>query len=214
MFHPSIDDCFALCAFIISVLNFHHLKRTGLQLFPLFLFFILVVKGVKLILPHETLWLYNISTTVAFIFYAYILSLILQDTAFRTMALRFAFVYPVLVLFNLFFIQGFTRLHSYTMILGALFMIIFCGLFFYELLLDPREDQLLKDPGFWVSTGILFYYLGDLSYDILFNLLQKYATNTGWKLFINIDNNLTLILYTCFIIAFLCKRNPRRSLSR
>ena len=214
MFLSFIDDYFTLCAFIISIMNFRHLKKSCMSLFPFFLLFILLMDSIELILPNDALLLYNISTAAAFVFYAYTLSLILREAAFKTMTFRFILVYPVLFLFNLFFIQGIARPQSYTMILGSVFMIIFCGLYFYEQLLDPREDHLLKSPGFWISTGILFYYLGTLSYDILFNILQKYTVNTGWKLFINIDNNLTLILYSCFIIAFLCKRNPRRSLSR
>jgi hypothetical protein len=121
--------------------------------------------------------------------------------------------YPFLVLLNLLFVQGFMNYHSYTMVVGSIFMVIFCGLYFYELLLNPLEGALFRDPMFWISTGILFFYLGDLSYDILFNLLQKYATNTSGKLFQNINNNLILMLYSCFIIAFLCRRNPRKSLS-
>jgi hypothetical protein len=91
-------------------------------------------------------------------------------------------------------------------------MILFCCRFFYELLLNPLEPKLRRDPMFWISTGILFFYLSDLSYDLLFHLLDKYAAGDGRKVFQRINNNLILMLYSCFIIAFLCKRNIRRSL--
>ena len=100
------------------------------------------------------------------------------------------------------------------MTLGSVFLVIFCCLFFYELLLNPVEEELRKDPMFWIATGILFFYLGDLSFNLFYNLLDAYASITAKKLFLNINNNLTLILYSCFIMAFLCKRNLRRSLSQ
>jgi len=115
------------------------------------------------------------------------------------------------VLLNLLFIQGFTQFHSYTVALGNMFMIVLCCLFFYELLLHPLEGELRKVPMFWISTGILFFHLGDLSFDLLFNLLKNDAT--GKDFFQSINNNLILILYSCFIIAFLCQRSLVKSLS-
>lgn len=214
----SLNICFELSAFIVSVLAYPRIKGTPIRLFPFFLFFIVGVeltgRYLKILFPaYHNGWLYNISTTIEFIFYAYIFEKQLRSPALRKAASRFMLVYPLLVLLNLLFVQGFRQFHSYTMVVGSISMIIFCSLYFYELLLNPLEGDLRRDPMFWISTGILFFYLGDLSYDILFNLLQKYATNTSGKLFQNINNNLILMLYSCFIIAFLCRRNPRKSLS-
>jgi hypothetical protein len=215
MFPLPIYIYFELGAFIVSALTCRYLKGTAFRLFPFFLFFIVVVEltGVYTgqVLHYKNSWIYNISTTLEYIFYAYIFSLTLRDPAFKKLALRFMAVYPVLVLLNLLFIQGFTQFHSYTIVLGNIFMIVFCCLFFYELLLDPLEGELSKVPMFWISTGILFFHLGDLSFDILFNLLKNDAT--GKDFFTSINNNLILILYSCFIIAFLCQRSLVKSLS-
>ncbi len=217
MFLFHIRNYFELAAFIISVLCYPGLRGTPLRTFPLFLFFIVVVElagnYISAVLRHGNAWLYNISTTLEFVFYAYIFRLQLKDPAFKKAASRFMIFYPMLVLLNLLFIQGFLRFHSYTMVVGSILIIIFCCFYFYELLQNPREGDLLRDPMFWISTGVLFFYLGDLSYNLLFNLLQEYAAHTGGKLFQSINNNLILMLYSCFIIAFLCRRNPGKSLS-
>ncbi|HTI11133.1 MAG TPA: hypothetical protein VL832_21325 [Puia sp.] len=217
MYPLSISNYFELGAFIISVLAYGKLRGTSFRFFPFFLFIIVLVefagRYIRMVLLHKNAWLYNISTTLEFVFYAYIFQLQLRDPALKKAASRFMFIYPILVLLNLLFVQGFMQFHSYTMVLGSIAMIVFCCLYFYELLQNPLEGELRRDPMFWISSGILFFYLGDLSYNLLFNLLQKYAANNGGRLFQSINNNLILMLYSCFIIAFLCRRNPRKSLS-
>jgi hypothetical protein len=215
MFHLPFFIYFEMAAFIASALTWQSLKGTALRLFPLFLFFIvaaeLIGNYISQVLHQKNGWLFNITTTLEYIFYAHIFSLTLRDPAFKTMARRFMAIYPMVVLLNLLFVQGFTEFHSYTVVLGSLFMIILCCLFFYELLLNPLEGELRKVPMFWISTGILFFHLGDLSFDLLFNLLKNDAT--GKEFFSSINNNLILILYSCFIIAFLCQRSLAKSLS-
>jgi len=213
----SVNIFFELAAFTVSVLAYPKLKGTPLRLFPFFLLFIVLVelmgRYIHAVLLQKNAWLYNVSTTIEFIFYTYIFQLQFRDGTYKKSAIRFMLFYPLLVLLNLVFVQGFMNFHSYTMVVGNIFMVIFCSLYFYELLLNPVEGELRRDPMFWISSGILFFYLGDLSYELLFNLLQKYARNSNWKLFQNINNNLILMLYSCFIIAFLCRKNPRKSLS-
>ncbi len=216
MFPLPIFIYFELAAFVVGMLTYHFLKGTTFRLFPFFLLFIVIVEltGTYIVrkLHQHNSWLMNISTTLEYVFYAYIFSLTLRDPAFKKMARRFMACYPVLVLLNLLFVQGFTEFHSYTVVLGSIFMVIFCCFFFYELLLNPLEGELRKEPMFWTSTGILFFYLGDLTFNLLFTLLKD--DEMGGKVFQSINNNLILILYSCFIIAFLCQRSLAKSLLR
>ena len=216
MFPLSFVNYLELSALCISALAFPKFKGSSFRLFPFFLGFITLVgltdRGLRLNLLQRQAWLFDLTATVEFIFYAYIFETHLRSPVFKKIASRFIAVYPVLVLLDALFIQGFDRLPSYTLILGSLFMIVLCCLFFYELLLHPLEGRLSRDPMFWISTGILFFYLGGLSYSLLYDLLEGYATGSGRIIFQAINNNLILLLYSCFIIAFLCKRTPRKSL--
>jgi len=203
-----------LGALITSLLTYRALKGTAFRLFPFFLLFIVVVElagdYTGRVLHYNNAWFYNFSTTLEFIFYTHIFSRTLRNPVYKKMTLGFMVCFPLLVLLNMAFIQGFTEFHSYTNALGSISMIIFCCFFFYELLLNPLEGELHKVPMFWISTGILFFYLGDLSFDLLYNLLKNDAI--GRDLFKSINNNLILILYSCFIIAFLCQRSLVKSL--
>jgi hypothetical protein len=214
----SSHNYFEITALIVSVLAYARLRGTAFRLFPLFLLFIVLVELVgrymrTVLKMHSNAWLYNISTTLEFLFYAYIFRQSLQNKAYKNLAFWFILIYPLAVLTNMLFVQGFFWFHSYTMVLGSFFMLIFCCLFFYEVFLNPLELELHREPMFWISTGILFFYLGDFSYNLYYNILTKYGLDTGRNLFLSINNNLNLVLYSCFTIAFLCKRSPRRSLS-
>lgn len=213
----SVINYFELGAFFLSVLAYRNLKGTPLGPFPFFLGFILLAEltdkyaGTRLLLPDT--WLYAAAATAGFVFYSFIFSRYLQNPVFKKIASVFMIVYPALALLGSLLWQDFNRQHSsLTFLTGAACMILFCCRFFYELLLNPLEAKLRRDPMFWISTGILFFYLSDLSYSLLFHVLDKYAAGEGRKVFQSINNNLILILYSCFIIAFLCKRNLRRSL--
>jgi len=213
----SLINYFELGAFFLSILAYRNLKGTPLGPFPFFLGFIVLAEltdkyaGTRLLLPDA--WLYAAAATAGFVFYSFIFSRYLQSPVFKKIASVFMIAYPALALLGSLLWQGFNRQHSSLVFLtGAACMILFCCRFFYELLLNPLEAKLRRDPMFWISTGILFFYLSDLSYSLLFHVLDKYAEGEGRKVFQSINNNLILILYSCFIIAFLCKRNLRRSL--
>jgi hypothetical protein len=202
----SLVNYFELGAFLFSLLAYPNLRGTPLGPFPFFLGFIVLAEltvkyaWTRLLLP-DTDW-YVVAATAGFVFYAFIFSRYLKDPVFRKIAAGFMIVYPALVLLDGWWRQG----------LGALCMILFCCRFFYELLLHPLEAKLRRDPMFWISTGILFFYLSDLSYSLLFHFMEKFAGDEWRKVFQSINNNLILMLYSCFIIAFLCKRSLRRSL--
>ena len=70
--------------------------------------------------------------------------------------------------------------------------------------------SLLTDPLFWICTGILFFYLGDFFYNVFYNFLVTQGMDTGRRLFKAINNNLIIVLYSCFIIAFICSHNSRK----
>jgi hypothetical protein len=215
MFHLSLINYFELGALLVSLWVYPNLKTTPLRLFPFFLGFILLTEGVagwlRVGLHQPAPALTVLGSTTGFIFYAFVFRGYLQDPLFKKMASVFMIAYPLLVLADRVFIKDAGPQPAWLQSLGAVCMILFCCCFFYELLLNPVEEQLRRDPMFWISTGILFFHLGGLTYNLLFSLLERYAAGEGRKLFQNINNNLILMLYSCFIIAFLCLRGLRKS---
>lgn len=60
---------------------------------------------------------------------------------------------------------------SYT--IGNIFMLIFILYYFWKLSVSANILAFYKERMFWVSTGMLFFWLGSLPYFGLFNLLSE-----------------------------------------
>jgi hypothetical protein len=157
--------------------------------------------------------MYNIFTSLEFIFYVFLFYLQFRKSIFRRLALLFIPLFILMVLLNFIFIQGINEtFNTYTFLFGSFFIVIFCCCFFYEAVLpDQIDEQLSKHPFFWICSGLLIYYLGS----VIINALFEYLTSNdlreeGKKIYVNINNILNVILYSSFCIAFyLCPDNKK-----
>ncbi len=119
-------------------------------------------------------------------------------------------VYPVLSLINLFLIQGLnTAFNTYTFLSGCIIVVTASICYFYERIKYPGPHSLLKEPAFWVSTGLLFFYTCSPPLTGVLNaisLMPFYNYKTLY--FINLMVN--IILYLLFSISFICNLIFRR----
>ena len=74
-------------------------------------------------------------------------------------------------------------------------------------------DAIYKHPDFWISLGVLIFFGGTFFSNGLYTYLLEIDRVQAKKLFNIINSPLNLILYSCFIIGFLCAI-PRRSTIR
>jgi hypothetical protein len=196
--------------FIISILCLYTLRKTIFKWFPLFLaltVFVEIYGPMYTRVHHKSnVWIYNIFTPIEIIFYSWLFYNIYQNSVLKKVALFFIPVYLVAVIINQAFIQGFAVFHSYTMLLGDFFMVVFSCLYFYELLRSETQQHLLKIPSFWIVIGLFFFYLGNIFYDLYWDYLMQHHLDNKRKIFDLINNNLIIVLYSCFSIGFLCTR--------
>lgn len=216
MFPLSYFDWAEIAALLTGLFCLYSLKGSAFR--PLVGLLGLVVAAellgryiVKVLHRQNNVWVFNISTNIEFVIYALIFYRCLTFPAFKRIAWWFLCLYPLVAFINVVFIQGFFYFHSMTMSLGSLFMILFCCLSFYEILYLREKMNLLQMPLFWFSTGILFFYTGDLLYNLFFSYLVSNRFNYK-LLFRSINNNLIILLYFCFIVTFLCLKKNNRSL--
>ena len=126
-------------SFLICVLLYRALKSSSLRYFLPFLLLTLFVEmlgywsiknGVR------NYMMFNVFTTIEFLFYAFLFFKNFKLKIFKKIALFFIPLYIVAVAINLLFIQGTNNFHTYTFLLGSLFIVTFCCLFFYESVLS------------------------------------------------------------------------------
>jgi hypothetical protein len=209
MFPLSAFDIVEIVTLLVGIFCLSALKKSPL-IWLVGLLFIVVTAELagryfRKVLHQPNAWIFNLSTCIEFLVYGLLFYRCFTFPAFKKIALGFLYFFPIAAAVNIIFIQGFFNFHSYTMSIGSLFMILFCCCFFYELLYQKEKINLLAMPLFWIATGILFFYTGDLLYNLFFNYMV--ANNLNYKaLFAAINNNLIILLYFCFTVAFLCKR--------
>lgn len=74
---------------------------------------------------------------------------------------------------NSLFIQKITEFNTYSRGLEALLVIIFSLLCFYKLLIELSSKNPTQQPIFWINTGFLLYFAGNLVLFILSNVILK-----------------------------------------
>lgn len=209
---------FCEIASFVTAIFFYVQKRNKILLYFIpFLFLTVVVELLGRLWASEIAFIkyamYNIFTSLEFIFYAFLFYIHFKKRNLKLLILLFIPLFILATVLNFVFIQGLNKtFNTYTFLFGSFFVVIFCCCFFYEAVLpDKIDQQLSKQPFFWIVSGLLIYYLGS----VIINALFEYLTSNdlreeGTRIYGIINNSLIVILYTSFCIAFyLCPDNKK-----
>lgn len=217
----SISLVFEIFGFLVAVYTYIQ-KRNKLSLY--FIPFLFLTVSIELLgrwgkfcSGFGKMGLYNIFTTLEFVFYSFLFYIHYKKRKFKKVAFLFVPFYIIIVSLNLSFFQGLNKtFHSYTFLLGSFFIAVFCCLFFYESVLpDKIDQQLAKQPFFWICSGLLIFYLGSVIINALFEYLSSNdLQEEGKRIYNTINRSLNVILYSSFCIAFyLCPNHKKTSSS-
>ncbi|OQP66048.1 hypothetical protein A3860_15800 [Niastella vici] len=153
--------------------------------------------------------LYCFFTAFEFVYYLLIIRFIIYNQKAKRIIFWVMIVYPILVTINVFFIQPGT-FHTITYSLGCLLVVLACIYYFFEIFRITHSVNLVKEPAFWLCTGLLFFYSCSLPLFGLWNQLHGLP-----KILIKnlraIQTILNLLLYSLFSIAFLCRTNLKKN---
>ncbi|MDB5209698.1 MAG: hypothetical protein JWQ30_525 [Sediminibacterium sp.] len=213
-----IDFYFEIISLVSSIF-FYIKKRNNLLLYFIpFLFLTVLIEyvgGWYLSQGVRNYWIFNVFTTIEFIFYSFLFYLHFRKQGLKKIVIISMLFFVCAVILNLLFIQGFDKtFNTYTFLLGSFFIVVFCCLFFYESVLPEKIDQQLsKQPFFWICSGLLIYYLGSVIINALFEYLRNNDLGEeGKRIYGTINHTLNVILYSSFCIAFfLCRNNKKIS---
>lgn len=207
-----------IISFVVCLSLFRTLKSTNLRFFLPFLLLTIVVELVgswSIRNGIRNYMMYNLFTGFEFVFYAFLFNRHFKLRIYKNLSAYFIPFYCLAVFINLSYIQGPNNFHTYTFLLGSFFIVIFCCLFFYESVLpDQLENQLTKQPFFWVCTGLLLFYLGSVIINALFEYLRSFnMQEEGKRIYGIINQSLNVVLYSAFIFAFVLCRNNNKTYS-
>lgn len=205
-----------ILSLLIAIIFYKRLKlKSPFLWFIPFLFITVIVELIggyyRYVLQERNIIFYNFYNFIVISFFVYFYYQSLQTQKFKKLILIY---YPFIFIFwlvNMLFFQGLHFSNTYTNIFRNIFHVVFALLFFYESLQSSNlKVRIEREPLFWVSTGVLFYYASSI---VVFSIYQYISNNNlqiaGIRLYDVIISILNLILYSCYIVAFTLCPKPR-----
>lgn len=196
-------------AVIVGAMRYNKLSPHYIKWMVPFLLLSLAVEITGLIMSRnniQNLWMYNFFTCFEFVFYSLLFKQVLNGTGVKNVISYAVIVYVLLFLLNIFLVQGFTKYHTITYRIGSVMVVTWCYLYFRQLMRSGEYVQILKEPFFWISTGLIFFYAGFFFYMSAADLIMYQKLQVNTLVFKVISDSLNIILYTCFLISFLCRQ--------
>jgi hypothetical protein len=157
-------------------------------------------------------FLNNMDTVLVISLELYLLRQIIAGRRAKKVFLYICLLYPVVALLNIFLVQRFGNFHTMTYSLGSLLIVAGCIYYFWELFQQKSSVDLVRQPAFWICSGLLFYYTCNFPIYGLTNFISSLPKEITQNLFM-ILIVINICLYLSFTIAFLCRLKIKRSMS-
>lgn len=216
MFPLPLFYYFEIGAFAVSIIFIKNIRDKPLRWFiPYLLLMIcteLTGRYISKGLGQPNSWLFNISIPVEYLFYGILIGSLCLTKIYKKIIFFLSVLFGMFVLINLFFIQGLIDLNTYTLKTGSCMMIFFSGLGLVDLFKNDAHETLLRNPLFWICTGILFFNTGEFLYLFFLDIFILNKWDQAAKIFKSINNKLIYVLYTCISISIVClKKSEKRA---
>lgn len=215
MIRFTLDIFVLITTLIVGLLLLRKKDPQYLRVFPYFLLFLLTIEYIgrlKQQANQNNLLYYNLLPVVQFGFFSYFFSQVMPNEKAKRVLAKTIFVLPLLCLINFFFIQGTRVFNTYTFMASAIVMIILATMYFYQSFNRETVNSRLREPSFWINTGILFFFVCTASVIGASNYISVLPMETR-KTLSAIILLVSAFFYLTFLIAFICQINIRRSSS-
>lgn len=149
-------------------------------------------------------WLYNIFSPIECLLILYFFSCIIIKRNLKGVVIYFI-PFVLLATFITYYINPtFMEYNSYARTIYLVLWIMCCGFFFIDVMVNDSTLSLIKQPGFWLATGVLFF---SVIFITLISLYKTFLTLPNHKIifqyFIIVANT---FMYVGFAGAFICQR--------
>ena len=118
----------------------------------------------------------------------------------------YVLLFPLFVLINTIWIQGFFTLQTFSFVLGGSFILLLSIAYLGQLYTHEETQNIFRNPVFWFSLAYLIYFAVSVPF---FGMLNYLVTNylSFARLYYELIFDPTICLYNIFLtIGFLCLR--------
>ena len=148
-------------------------------------------------------WLYNIFSPFECIVILYFFSQITREKKMRKIILSFIPIMLLATIVTYILRPNFFVYNSYARTVYLVLWVLTCCFYFVDVMINDNRVSLIKQPGFWIATGVLFF---SVIFIILQSLYNIFTTLPNYKIivryFIIVANT---FLYVGFAGAFICQ---------
>jgi len=152
----------------------------------------------------NNVWLSNLDSVVVISFYLFLLREIVRSKRAKKVLLIFVLAYPIVSVINIFLLQTLPLLFPMTFTSGGVLIVITSIYYFWETFQQKNSVNLIREPAFWICSGLLFYFTCTFPLNGLLNFvssLPKVVIQNLYTIFILLN----IFLYLSFTIAYLCR---------
>ena len=154
---------------------------------------------------RHNLWLVNVFTLVNFFVISWLLYRLSPQRKINRLLLSItAVVFAACFAYEIIY-KGFFEYTVYSSIVSDIIILVFCNRYFYLLLKEDAWIDIPTHPAFWLVTGLFLFNLCALVADLFDEQLSSLYIFPDVSLYYLLYLVFSLILYSCWSFAFICK---------
>ncbi|MBL0683745.1 hypothetical protein [Aquimarina mytili] len=143
---------------------------------------------------------YNIFFFFSFIYLSSLYYRILRDPKKKKAVYAFIFVYIISFIVGGFYENYMTDFQSIPFITASILFVLQAALYFIEILNSKRILYIKKNLFFWISIGILVYYVGNIPFRIA---IKYYLEKESTTILFSLLYVLIILTHICYMIGFI-----------
>ncbi|WP_132065776.1 hypothetical protein [Aquimarina spinulae] len=200
----------ALTAIVATIYYYKYKNTHVLKYFIFLLWYVAINEIIGLYIRSEN-WdnvlLINIYNVINFTYILILYRSYLNEKKSKKIALILCITYLIIFIINGFYENYFIKFQSIPYIIAAFAVIITISLYFREILNSEKVLNAKRNLLFWISVGLLIYFVGNIPFRILRNYYNELTDAT--ILFL-VNFTLTVIMNICFIIGFIWSKKKQQ----
>lgn len=209
-----LNKTITLISILVGVICYKRLQPQWLRLFFYFLVFTFIIDAggsmYSYYFKKSNHFIVNIYLAISFIFYFFLFYINAERKKIKKIVLISCILYFLIALYDNIFINGFYLFNAYSYSVGSILITLCCMLYFMGLFTSDTLINYFKIPMFWIATGLLFYYAGNLVQMSLLIYILNHNLDPGAMVYRFISVTLNILLFGAFSVSFLCNQSWKK----